>query len=549
MTFANTIVALNLAGEAVACGGAGEALLACCDVYGNEGGDWIGCIADQQGTDGNFSLDPAFCEADSADYHLGPDSPCGDAPGCGLVGSLAMGCTAQPQISVSPDSIELSVGEGGTATATLEIQSGGRRDLEWLIRETNVTVEDLSDGRARGAVVRDGMQSAPTHGPVLPARAPELHLELAKGEPDPRRGDLAARGPGRPDEFGYSWNDSDAPDGPEFAWRDISGVGAVLTLPDDGSMVVPLPFDFPFYGVDRSSARISSNGYITFGPDGNDYGNDPIPDPWSPNGVIAAYWDDLNPELGGAIYYYADPSDGAFIIQYDGVPDYFGGGPYTFEIVLEPNGSMLFQYLDVDDASAGATIGIEDDDGGIGLEVAFNSTYVSDSLAVLIEDPAPWLTESPPSGTGGFGCVRDVVVSVDAGGLGVGTYSVDLVVESNDPDESEITVPVVVRVTSTGIDGAEPKSYALHGNFPNPFNPATEIRYDLPVPGSVDLTVYTLAGRKVRALLAGERQGPGRFSVLWDGRDERGRRVASGVYFYRLVANEKALTRKMVLLK
>lgn len=75
--------------------------LSCCDIFGNEGGDWVGSIADQLGIDGNFSACPSFCSLETGDYHLCDQSPC--APGnhpagddCGLIGALDVGCACGP---------------------------------------------------------------------------------------------------------------------------------------------------------------------------------------------------------------------------------------------------------------------------------------------------------------------------------------------------------------------------------------------------------------------------------------------------------------------
>ena len=95
---------------------------------------------------------------------------------------------------------------------------------------------------------------------------------------------------------------------------------------------------------------------------------------------------------------------------------------------------------------------------------------------------------------------------------------------------------------------ALPKHYALHSNYPNPFNPSTRLRYDLPKAGPANLTVYDIQGRAVRILLAGE-QSAGAKELLWDARDERGHPVPSGVYFARLTAPGFARTIKMVLLR
>jgi FlgD Ig-like domain len=113
-------------------------------------------------------------------------------------------------------------------------------------------------------------------------------------------------------------------------------------------------------------------------------------------------------------------------------------------------------------------------------------------------------------------------------------------------NESDPAVPG----TSTGVgDSGAPRTFALHGNVPNPFNPTTVIRYDVPEGGGVvSLTVYDVAGRLVRTLAEGV-PGAGEKSVTWNGLDDAGRPVASGVYFYRMQAGSFVQTRKMVLLK
>ena len=88
----NTIVAFNGPGNAVSCETGGDPVLTCSDLFGNAGGDWVGCVAGQAGTNGNFSSDPLFCDAGYGDYTLAANSPCLDTPGCGLVGALGKGC-------------------------------------------------------------------------------------------------------------------------------------------------------------------------------------------------------------------------------------------------------------------------------------------------------------------------------------------------------------------------------------------------------------------------------------------------------------------------
>ncbi len=94
-----------------------------------------------------------------------------------------------------------------------------------------------------------------------------------------------------------------------------------------------------------------------------------------------------------------------------------------------------------------------------------------------------------------------------------------------------------------------PRQSALHPNRPNPFNPATMIRYDVAQASSVTLRVYDVSGALVRTLHAGQRN-PGRYEAVWWGDDDTGRRVAAGVYFCRLQCSDRFMqTRKMLMIK
>ena len=81
-----------------------------------------------------------------------------------------------------------------------------------------------------------------------------------------------------------------------------------------------------------------------------------------------------------------------------------------------------------------------------------------------------------------------------------------------------------------------PEDYALHLNYPNPFNPSTTIGYDLPETGRVVLVVYTILGQAVRHVVDTQKDA-GRHEVILDGRDTEGRLLSSGVYFYRMVVD------------
>lgn len=94
--------------------------------------------------------------------------------------------------------------------------------------------------------------------------------------------------------------------------------------------------------------------------------------------------------------------------------------------------------------------------------------------------------------------------------------------------------------------GTIPSEYAVEQNHPNPFNPETTIKYKLPTAGHVRLSIYNTLGHEVRVLVDGV-QSASQHSAIWNGRDDRGNSMPSGVYFYHIQAGEFADTKKMVL--
>ncbi len=102
----------------------------------------------------------------------------------------------------------------------------------------------------------------------------------------------------------------------------------------------------------------------------------------------------------------------------------------------------------------------------------------------------------------------------------------------------------------TTVEGrnAKPTALSITGNRPNPFNPSTTISFTLPAPGKATLTVYDVTGRKVRTLVSGNLPA-GAHSAVWDGKDERGKMVSSGVYLSRLESGKATHTVKMLLMK
>ncbi|MCF7858956.1 MAG: T9SS type A sorting domain-containing protein, partial [Candidatus Cloacimonetes bacterium] len=93
-----------------------------------------------------------------------------------------------------------------------------------------------------------------------------------------------------------------------------------------------------------------------------------------------------------------------------------------------------------------------------------------------------------------------------------------------------------------------PIANALFQNHPNPFNPMTTIRYSLIEAGKVTINIYNIKGELIKTLINGNYQA-GDHQVIWDGRDDSGRIISSGVYFYHMLTDQYSSTRKMILMK
>jgi len=118
-------------------------------------------------------------------------------------------------------------------------------------------------------------------------------------------------------------------------------------------------------------------------------------------------------------------------------------------------------------------------------------------------------------------------------------------------EESWSTNKLLINPTLAGMQETPtiPNAYALQPAFPNPFNPKTTIRYDMPEPGRVSLRVFDMSGRLVKTIINEDLVEAGRHEAVWIGRDESGRAVAAGIYFYRLETAGFTKTKRMTLLK
>ncbi len=422
---------------------------------------------------------------------------------------------------------DVTVPPGDVAQRDLEIGNVGNGDLDYLI-----------------SVQYDpGLRAAPV--PTAPAHS------LAKDEEDIYTGTIPVTGSGGPDAFGYTWKDSDEPGGPVYSWVDISGVGTVPGAEDDGNYgPFNLGFTFPFYGQTYSQVRICTNGWLSFTSTTNAYTNQSIPQAGDPNALLAGFWDDLYLPAGGSLHYYADAANQRFVVQWTNVQHYSSGNPETFEIIINANGSIVYQYHTVS-LGTGCTVGIESPAGTDGLQVVYNAGgYLTGGKAIrFAQDPTvTWLTVAPNAGTVAPGASTVVDVNFDATDLPAGDYTANLLVGTNDAQNPLVTIPVILRVgTSTGVNDL-PTSLVFQGAAPNPFNPQTTITFALPVSARASLRIYDVSGRLVRTLLD-EVRPAGTSEVRWNGADDAGRGVASGTYFARLSVGGETSVKSLVLVR
>ena len=185
----------------------------------------------------------------------------------------------------------------------------------------------------------------------------------------------------------YEWQDSKQSDSITFDWVDISAVGTELDFGDDESASVTLPFSFAFYGEAHDTVNISANGYLTFDDNGTEYNNNGITESYNLSNFIATFWDDLNPGHSGAVYHHYDAESDRFIVQYQDVARYEVEGSLTFQTILNSDGTIVYQYNDLDARLDSATVGLENADGYRGLQIVYNdknydSPYLESGLAI-----------------------------------------------------------------------------------------------------------------------------------------------------------------------
>lgn len=346
-----------------------------------------------------------------------------------------------------------------------------------------------------------------------------LHLALTAGA-------VTQTAPMGPDAYGYyAYDDVDAgyPEHPTYAWDEIDpsygGAGTKLSLGNDQTLIVGLPFVFRYYGADYSRISVCDNGFLCCdSTDLHSFYNWRIPSAYGPPCIIAPMWDDFRADTADAsgIYYYNDTVNHRFVVEWSRVHHVHGFKPpvlaelQTFEAMLyDPgfsptptgDGVIVFQYDTVfnDDTLSSnchdaATVGIANQGQNTGLQVTFADS-LSPASAPLAPGRAIKFTTIPPD-------------------------------------------------TFTGIRAEESRgrlNEPLLDAFPTPSRGTFMIRYGLGGPGTATLRLFDCAGRQAACWRA---SGSGRVSV---GPEQA---LPSGVYLLNLTLNQGGriirLARKLV---
>jgi hypothetical protein len=356
------------------------------------------------------------------------------------ISNIVSGTTFEaPEISVNPNSMTCTLLPNTSAADTFVISniSSGSSTLDYSIEFTN----HVFPGRVKAKLV-------PVKSNTDVANEKDKNAETKYG--------ASIKGSGGPDEFGYEWKDSNEPGGPYFIWNDITSTGTEITNwiatgsfnPRDEGYAGPfaLGFPFKFYGETKTQLYVSTNGLVTFEPIANNiFSNASIPNSASPNDIIAPFWDDLEGGTQGKIYY--QQAGNKFIVQFTNWIKYNSTQPNTFQVVLHSNGKIFIYYNSMQGTVTSSTIGIENANGSVGLQVANNAAYITDGLALQFMAEPEWLLVNEVGGTLYNGNSVSVVLNFSCDDLELGTYSMDCVITSNDPSSASITVPITMIVS------------------------------------------------------------------------------------------------------
>ncbi|MBI3944100.1 MAG: DUF11 domain-containing protein, partial [Chloroflexi bacterium] len=180
--------------------------------------------------------------------------------------------------------------------------------------------------------------------------------------------------------------------GPKYEWVDISSTGTSISpLGDDTSHgPYPLGFTFNFYGKSYSNFYVSDNGFISFLPITATYSTaQQLPSPSAPRTLLAPFWTDLNPGSSGQIFYQTLDNQ-QLVVSFVGVQRFGGTGTaYTFQVIVNSNGTIYYQYGPLTGSLAQGTVGVQNENGTRGSAILYNGVgrLIADGMAIRLDPP------------------------------------------------------------------------------------------------------------------------------------------------------------------
>lgn len=568
---ANTLIAASLQGAAVVCAGSGDATLTCCDVWGNAGGDWTGCIAGQAGLGGNIGVNPLFCEPAYGSYGLHSNSPCAPALNpCGQIGGRTAVCgpyiiTVTPGGTGTYPTIQAAIdaaSDGGIIQLAAGTFTGaGNWDLDYkgkaiLVESASGDPEDtiinclnVPTGPHRGFTFHTGEDSTS----VLR----NITIQGGRTTSSGAGAGINCSGGSAPKIVGCVIEQSAAYDG-----------GAVYCGQSN-----PILEDCLFVNCVASDAG-GGLAVHTCAPEVRRCTFSNCNATWG-GGAVSSYR--AAPKLWGCLFEFNTTSHwGGAILASESIdrPDVRGS---TFRGNAADQGGALYgrngsvtslascTLYDNTATTSGGTIRLYNSGGAtVSRSILWAASYWPLALVYLqtsatisftcsdLRDGDPGIVHDGSSTVtwGANNLAADPhFCAVDEGDFSL--YASSVCAAANNPVCGLIGAWDELCAAS-GVDdlpAATPPTIAvLHPCRPNPFNPSTTIGYELPEAGWTHLAVFDLNGFLVATLVEGELPA-GAHEAIWDGRDRNGRPAASGVYLCRLSTPRNNLGRRMVLLK
>jgi len=378
------------------------------------------CIEGGYPGEGNISASPEFIGGNPFNYYLTENSQCIDAgdptypfdPDSSRVdiGAFYYAHPERAKVSYFPDRLNFHCNQGQDSTFTLQVENSGTMTLNFFIFD-------------------------------------RLGSNRENANP--------------PDEYGYSWINSDDCAELKYDWVEISGNGIELDYYGWGKNFGPfdLNFETTFYNHVFSTVRICSNGFLSFSDYHHGGWNHGIPFSLGPKNLVSAFWDDFSfTESGfpGRIFYFIDEGEKKFIVQYDSLRhDDPSLGRETFQTIINNDGSIIFQYKKVTTGNS-CTVGIQNNTGYFGLKIAYNEDLIHDKYAIKIFQGAEWVALKPQSYQLLPGESIEIPIRLSSKLLSPDTYDAHIVIESNDNNHAKIEIPVFLNVNPSEGDQISP---------------------------------------------------------------------------------------------